>query len=91
MLGLGPKVINFFMLNLLEHEILNSHKNYNADKIRLFLLLNSQILYLSWLYMLKCQQSIKIKRLFMTSEIRKKTTICSGPNDKHQVPTHRKF
>ena len=46
----------FFMLNSVEHEILNAHKYQNIKKFGLFKAQLSLECYFSLSYMLKCQQ-----------------------------------
>ena len=46
----------FFMLNSVEHEILNAHKYKNTKKFGLFKAQLSLQCYFSRSYMLKCQQ-----------------------------------
>ena len=54
--GPGPEVIKlFFVLNSVEHEILNAHKHKNIKKFRLFKAQLSLECYFSRSYMLKCQ------------------------------------
>ena len=54
----GPEVIklfSFFVLNSVEHEILNAHKYKNIKKFGLFKAQLSLECYFSRSYMLKCQ------------------------------------